>query len=112
MLVCPALTEPRSQLFRALQGALAKWKLPFHQLQTDFKGRTCNHWKNASLEAFRMSGISRERLTLLAEDFWNTHCHKSCIPYSRFIPSVQKALLAHQQSTITAIPEDLMTIHC
>jgi hypothetical protein len=110
MLVCPALTEPRSQLFRALQGALAKWKLPFHQLQTDFKGRTCNHWKNASLEAFRMSGISRERLTLLAEDFWNTHCHKSCIPYSRFIPSVQKALLAHQQSTITAIPEDLMTI--
>jgi len=57
-----------------------------------------------------MSGISSKRLALLAEDFWNTNCNKSCVPYSKFVPSVQKVLLAHQCNPTTALPEDLMTI--
>ena len=77
-----------------------------------FEHRICERWYRRALEELQVTvNLSRERLQILAHDFWTTNSHKSTMPRSTFVDKLRMALEAPRLgSPIFSVPNDLLPI--
>ena len=106
MFLCPALDTPRQQLHNAVQGALEKWKLPFSNLQVDLKGKTIAYFRKIS-EMFETK-VPKDRLSILANDFWKVNSQKPNVPRAIFANVLGKAI--NESQSAVSLSESLVTI--
>src|SRR5690348_6498853 len=106
MFLCPALDTPRQQLHNALENALEKWKLPFSNVQVNLKGKTTGYFRKIS-EIFEQK-VPKDRLSILANDFWKVNSHKLNVPRAIFANVLRKAV--NESQSVMSLSESLVSI--
>jgi hypothetical protein len=106
---CPALASEHSSLLFSASEKLKEWDVPWAQGRIEtLANRMCRSWVQRAQEIFKES-IAKDRLMILARDFWKTNNTKETISWKSFIANL-RTLIARSPYQCNSLPQSLLQV--